>query len=180
MAAKGIDLIAIMSMARWASLIVLRYIKDAPVKAITDKFRLASVGQDTSSIAGAFNAALASLECDVEALSENCAGVSLALASNLRSDQEVLLRMESLELHATPASYVQNMASHAVHRIISDGLGVQCQAWHTHCGWHFSGCQYVRLKSLDGILWSSICDKCLPVERREERERAYLCESEAE
>jgi len=159
LARLAIPIVTIMLLARWASTIIMRYIKDAPLKALTCEYRVRA------------SARTYSLEDASKAVGKNCRKALEADTTKYQEQQDklekLLARLDALEEKAALPKYVENRASGVLHRAdTSDPAEFGGVDRVTPCGWHYHGCNSVRHKMLPPFLAARlICSRCLKFER---------------
>jgi hypothetical protein len=153
------DIWLIQLMARWQSYVVLRYIQEAPLHMVTDRFKR-NMAQSTldktlkclSSQVAALSSKLASMRSDtLVALREilDCRQKQVALPPLVDPDAaavsscRVLAPGWMLEAH-----FVRNDASGSVHRPLTFSHDVAREAWRTACDWAFAGASFSTRESL--------------------------------
>jgi len=134
LASMGIDVLLIQLMARWSSDVVLRYVSEAPLAAITDVFRgrartganrLQHLGDDPADLADQRRAAKASPVADPRTVGYLAEELSLAAA---KAERGAALPAQELML---------NTSSGVLHRPLVWSRTVPPHSWRTECGWPF-------------------------------------------
>jgi len=159
LARLAIPIVTIMLLARRASTIIMRYIKDAPLKALTGEYHVRA------------SAGTYSLEDASKAVGKNCRKALEADTTKYQEQQDklekLLTRLDALEVRATLPKYVENRASGVLHRAdTSDPSEFGGVDRITPCGWHYHSDNSIRHKSLPPFLAARlICSRCLMIER---------------
>ena len=164
LAGLGLDVFKIQLLGRWSSDVVLRYVRDAPLKIVSADYRRLMASRDLESVLSCIGSA-ASAE-QVRLLEQKISEVEArALA------EEAVLRRELAAVQSLcgPGGYIRNDSdkhdSRAVHVAAVDGVNVPSRSWRTKCGWRFGQASFTRVTCLPPR-YTDICDKCLPVARR--------------
>jgi hypothetical protein len=156
LAAHGVEVNKLRILARHSGDSILRYVADAPLKAIRKDLGLSSGSSSSSCVSPAhFSAKLSRLDNSLKALD--------AKTDTLASD---MLGLVAGYLTSDGRVFVQNTTSAAIHVAKAQDTG------HTLCGWHFatsrrksSGPPFRMVDNLRSISWWMHCEKCLPTER---------------
>jgi len=134
LAALGIDVLLIQLMARWSSDVVLRYVSEAPLAAITDAYR----GRARSNMAAPRPAigAAADLQAALSAV-QSAPQADSRLEGYLV--EELSLAEAAAGRGAAPPveGYILNTCSNVVHRPLVWSRSVPPPGWRTECGWPF-------------------------------------------
>lgn len=126
----GIDLLTIQFFARWGLNVILRYVHEAPLKALTGRTRALTVDK---------------VVCDAVARSGNdCAEALVSDVSNKFTNVADILRgeIESLKAQITHArshniEAVKNVETGKIH-LPGNLFDSQVVKWKTRCGWRFT------------------------------------------
>ncbi len=155
LAAMGIELMVIMCLARWGSGVILRYVQEAPLAKLTDKFRLLS---DTGEKQGDLDKLSFCIHSLVARLDSQGSGFE-ALRREL---VEHSAKLAALEEAAKGFSFVVNSKSQVGHRVLCDGADLPPGSWRTRCGWHFANAAHFRCRELKNLNLSAMCAVCFP------------------
>jgi hypothetical protein len=158
LAAMGIQVAVIMLLARWSSNVVLRYIKDSPLKALTSEYIARGSFTKPRSEAASENMGLvpASVLTQIKALAE----------SHEKQSQEVALLAASVrDSSSMMKPYVVNLTTGVWHKSNSN-IEAPPLSWRSNCGWRFAMLPFSRANHLpEDVSWSRICNRCLRFER---------------
>ena len=179
---------AIMSLARWASATALRYIGTAPVNCVTaeykalqqDKMARAGSGGAPQGSADSVKKELDAMRAEIRALEER-AGIhneQLAIEDIKEFVREELEKRGSAEPEAAATDavrarrFVRNEKTAAIHAVAVTGALVPPVSWAIRCGWKFGLKLHTLLDAIpEGAPRRSLCDRCVPEERRRARMR---------
>jgi len=159
LARLAIPTATIMLLARWASTVILRYIRDAPLKALTFEYRARTYASGYS------------LKDAAELISPPKRKAIETDTVKYREHDDMLKAMtekvSALEDKLTLPEFVRNAASGVHHRAdpteLMESLG---QDRITPCGWRYSTGNSQRLRSLPPFLLPKLlCNRCLRYER---------------
>ena len=159
LAAHGVEVLKIRILARHSSDAIMRYVADAPLKALRQDLGL-PVQDKLLQNNGTYRILRSRLTACERKLPEHEARIS-ACERSLE-----LLTSSSSPTLTTPPRYIQNLLSMAIHQTKPPGSV-------TVCGWDYS-----RQKALGNVItsecleqfpWSVVCDRCLPKLRGELR-----------
>ena len=155
----GLDAPKIEAMARWASPMLLRYARNAPLKSITADFRAKQAASGQPALQAGLNEEMVKLK---EALQQVREKLSEVTASELRWSS----RVRELEDQNLPARYVVNTASGIWHETFESMQTQSPQFWRTKCGWEYAQSNHSTSGQLpESVSWSHICGKCMPATR---------------
>ena len=166
----GLDLFVITLMARWRSPMILRYAEEAPLDALTDKYKESI---RTADLSNTFD----QLAKDVEELKRVSAKIPTDANNHLHQE----LQHRSMTAHTpssssssssttnTAAGYftVRNPLRKKWHRAaIYDNSGKPSE-WCTSCGWYFGNKQFEGVSELipEEVDSKNICGTCFPAEK---------------
>ena len=184
-AALGLEIRKIAALGRWGSEVVMRYVAEAPLRAVTADLR--RLIAEKARIVGdegrnrEVNSRLMAIERLLQSgeVRDN-EKQAVELVQPDASSQPLPIADEGVEHMAdtshevpAPATYVVNIRSKKVHLLSFSPLGVPVSEHHCKCGWKFSGSRYMFVQSIDQVFWNDICDTCLP------NKRASLMEEQA-
>ena len=161
LARLAIPTATIMLLARWASLTILRYIQDAPLKGLTLEYRKRSEAASHYSLFAAAsmigsNERRSMLEYDEAYKAEDAQ--LLALQS----------RLDAIDVKLEVPQFVSNDKSGILHRADSTGVSAAADSRCTPCGWRYGTSPSTLLKSVpDSCTYKRICSRCLPTLRAE-------------
>ena len=158
LASIGIELGVIMLIARWESKIIMRYVAEAPLTAVTEKYRSNSEASEFTKIVSQLRSEVAS---SLEFKAPHSNGEIDGL---LKSIQDVDTRLKQME--NSKGVYVVNRDTNIFHFAAFDNDRTSPEEWNTRCGWKFHNQgRYFRSQSLTAN-WKFICKNCLPLEQR--------------
>ena len=159
LASIGISLPVIMLLARWESAIIMRYVSEAPLAAVTQEYKNLQCQSDiTQYIKGMREEVMQNL--DFTASSDS------SLINDLRDKcQELHKRMTTLETEK--GRYIVNTdpASGKYHALLFDSPAAPPAEWRTRCGWRYGHASYTIVQTMT-TNWKRICSTCLPLERQ--------------
>lgn len=158
LAMLGFDIVLIQLMARWASEVVLRYIAEAPLGAITSTYRNLAAGRSLAS-------QLDSIMVEISDLRVQLASMSAATATELASERTLSSSVAQYSEECLDATYLVNNSSGKIHIpfIGRDALLVTGRA---KCGWRFSSDEHSVITQLPRAGAPMIRGVCLPKHRR--------------
>ena len=173
----GIEVLVIMCLARHSSNIILRYVQQAPLKALTNSF-VALTDKKTPG----------PLKCDDERYMELVASLESKLAA-LSDDQSIqkghvaaltadLERFKAMASGNSSEVHIGSSTKTVHSTLVYDVLAPQ-SSWKTHCGWHFGFTRFDAVEDIAAVPWSRVCGTCMPTRRKSMREAAFQIESEA-
>ena len=166
LASMGFDIAIIMLMFRWQSGVVLRYIAEAPLATITDRFRKLKEpdkqGGDRDATA-ADEQALPLVPKDTPHLDV----ISAHWQTMLDQASELERRVSEMELSSAPQNFVLNKDSQVWHKILIGDFNHPTSCWKTCCGGHFgrtrSGSAAPRSRTLpSSSCGAQVCERCVP------------------
>ena len=148
----------IMLLARWATMVVLRYIKDAPLKGLTLEYRRRShpSGYTLREVSnGIGNKARLAIENDTNKYAEH---------EKMLKDIEK--RLDTFDNRLELPRFVKNTKSNIHHRAdITDPFEFSHLDRITPCGWKYHAGNSSRLKTLSPFLApKALCARCIPCE----------------
>ena len=172
LASLGVELMVIMCLARWGTNIIMRYVQDAPLTALTDTYKMLSkkVG---------YSDELQRLATCADSLRDSLKAQQVhldAIVSDVRSQSELIAALQ----RTSSPDFVRNLASDVVHRILIGDASMAPAHWRTICGWKFGHSAHNRCGDVCSLSWTQICGTCMPSERREAREQTYCADSSGE
>jgi len=159
LASLGIDTTRIEAMARWNSPMLLYYIRSAPLKSITNDFKLLAKAQKNKLSEGG-----APVRAQVDAkstlvLSRLIERLDSAVATSSANED----RLAALEKALAPSKYIKNCSSGVWHHTREHAAGARC---FTACGWQYTGLQFIAQPELPALLSHKVmCGTCLPASR---------------
>ena len=174
LAALGMPADTIMLMARWRSAIVLRYIRESPLVAVTSEYKARASGRLAEAVvAKAAEEAASRRRCSAGAASSSGCGAMelrrvLERVSELACQQKTL--EDSLESRfdawAVARAVVCNRGTGVWHALKADIAGTAAAESRTRCGCATGRWDYLLARRLpEAIGWWLICERCLPRER---------------
>ena len=179
MASMGISLYIIQVLARWASSMIVHYIKEAPLQALTAAYRaragvkeddVAQVkvsGQDGDVVSPGINKSLVDIQNRMQ-----------TFIDKLDSQQAVIDKLAEQQV-STDVSFVHNPLSHVKggsYHFTKSSITTPPDTWITSgCGWSFGRKRHVRLSSIpESVRFVQICERCLPEVRGEHRKQQCI------
>ena len=158
LSAMGLDTARIEAMARWNSPMLLYYIRSAPLKSITNEFKLLAASRSSPS---------ASSSRPDSSGDKKLFKVIADLAARLdKADSIKELyenRLVTLEASAAPVRFIMNCASRMWHISRDHIAGKSC---YTACGWQYTGLHFeASLELPENSSHKVICGTCMPAER---------------
>jgi hypothetical protein len=145
-------------MARWASEIVLRYIAEAPLGAITDTYRKLAAGRSLAS-------QLDSIVAEVSDLRGQLASMATATTTELATERAVAASVALFSDETTGSTILVNRASGKIH-LPYLGVGGIVESGRAKCGWRFTNDEHDLLQQLPRDNAPLICGVCLPKHKR--------------
>jgi len=134
LAALGIDVLLIQLMARWSSDVVLRYVSEAPLAAITDAYR----GRTRPYVAAPRSLVGAPADLEAALSAVQAAPQADARLEGYLSEELSLATAAAVRGAAPPVEgYILNTCSNVVHRPLVWSRSVPPLGWRTECGWPF-------------------------------------------
>ena len=127
---KGLEVFKLQVFARWGSSVILRYIADAPLAALSLP-RQEGGAPRAGERSGTSSSRGDSVSGKIGKKLEDFTAGALAEFEDLRKT------LRDIELVACP-QFVLNPASGVWHRVLVAGLHVPPSRWSTHCGWKFA------------------------------------------
>ena len=183
LARNGVDQALIMLLARWASAVILAYLKEAPLEILTDKYR-SNVGTalvQAASSASSSSAAAEARTKDNEKALKNLTATVKKFDSKVMTDL-AMLREECTKLRADQESLFQRLCDEAPPEQVSekyviskDGegsyhlpapyVGVPNKDWICKCGFRYGFSPIARSDTMpEDLCYLRICKRCLPRE----------------
>lgn len=138
LAALGVELAKIMIMARWYSMVILRYVEETPIARITDEVR-----------------------CKIDHTSSGyLRAVDRQFAADVQKQMPSVAASESNSLGSSDVDRtIINLESFVVHKVASMSIDNPPATWATCCGWPF-GLKRHRVTILASK--DRKCEKCFP------------------
>ena len=175
LAGLGLPQESIMLMARWRSAIVLHYIREAPLQAMTAEYRARRAGHLAESLAAKRSAETAAR--DVEQTSASLRPTALELQSVI--DQVTRLTeahaklenelLQKFDTWACERSYILNERTHAWH-LARSSAAEATSGDRTRCGFAYQQWRFRRAGILPrDVPWWRLCERCLGPARSERR-----------
>jgi hypothetical protein len=158
LAMLGFDIVLIQLMARWASEIVLRYIAEAPLGAITDTYRKLAAGRSLAS-------QLDAIVSEVSDLRTQLASMTVATTTELATERAVASSIALYSDESTVSSAIVNKASGKIHIPYLGDCGIE-EPGRAKCGWRFTDAERDFLPQLPRDNAPLICGVCLPKHKR--------------
>jgi len=159
LARAGVPVELIKLLARWSTAIVDRYIGDAPLECLTDRFCAAPSGIN-----------FADLPLPTVPVSGSLASSSADAAQTPAVDPAVVLRLDQIETQVQliaeeiDPEFLLNHRSGVYHRRGTFGIRASPSLWRAPCGWYFgaSGAQASWFTAVTETSPDLICPTCLP------------------
>ena len=172
LARLGFDIVLIKLMARWDSMVVLRYIAEAPLGTITESYRRLAAGRSMAT-------QLDELLTEVSAL---------RIQVNAMKPQAITAQLEEVELSTPPpvplsddaftGNFLVNNASGKYHLPFVDRTGTTVP-YKAKCGWRFTDSENSTASRLTKTDYTLICGVCLPKQRKAARLTVQIVEPAA-
>ena len=153
MAALGFELMVTQLMARWQSAVVLRYVADSPLAAVTQRYRDL---KDSASLKQAL------LDVDT-ALGELKAHKHIPDIREHMLQEQVLVERAAEPRQERVDKFILNDISGRIHFPFVMSEEVPPSAWSTRCGWRMGLSAYTVTHRLP-CKAKLICKRCLPLE----------------
>ena len=154
LAVLGFDLLTIQLMARWASVVVLRYVSESPLVAVTDRYKFLHDGLTVRQ-------ALKDVETAIANLRERV--TDKACTKQHLEEEAALQLLSSTEVRRV--EYICNTATGRVHvAAVHDRCVPPCD-WQARCGWKFGLAEFEVVHDLPAAS-IDICKRCLPREHQ--------------
>ena len=158
LSAMGLDTARIEAMARWNSPMLLYYIRSAPLKSITNEFKLLAASRSSPSAS--------SSSTDTVGDKKILKVLNILTERLDKSDGFKELcndRLIALEASAAPVRFIMNCTSNIWHISRDHIAGKSC---YTACGWQYTGLHFEASTEMPAnISHKSICGSCMPAER---------------
>ena len=155
LAAAGVEIIKIMVLARWASEVVLRYVKDAPlvglseqVKTLEDKKDLAKLLEKAADGAENLNTKMSDIEGRLQKL--------IVEQETWASDREVA----NSQLGLPPFVTNGRTKKLKLHRSSVDGMEFPPYLWRAKCGFRFAFSGFTRHWTVQDFDVKTLCGTC--------------------
>ena len=174
LARLAIPTATIMLLARWSSIVVLRYIKEAPLKALTQEYR-SRTGKPTYSLTDVSRGIDGKIRA---AIQQNA--VKYELHDRILND--LAERISAVSNRLDVPAYVRNYTSGAYHRADTTSIteyGFSDKM--TPCGWKYHRHNSQMYRNLPPLTPArDICGRCLKLERSEAQVQAAVESSDNE
>lgn len=167
LAKVGFDVVLIQWMARWVGGMVLRYIAEAPLGAITETHRKLAAGRSIGD-------QLDDLMMQVSDLRGRLDHMQTAVVIDLASERALVSSQAKFNNVTSDSWYLVNLVSGKMHLPFADMIGTTIEG-KAKCGWLYKEHECTVAHSLPQADPMQICGVCLPQHRRECR--AALVES---
>jgi hypothetical protein len=158
LAKLGFDVVLIQLMARWAGEMVLRYIAEAPLSAITETYRKLAAGRSLSD-------QLDDLVMQVSELRGKLGNMQVAVAGDLASERALASSQEKAADTDDDGWYLVNLVSQKTHRPFVDIAGTVIDG-KSMCGWRYKQWECNVVHELPGADSKLICRMCFPQFRK--------------
>ena len=158
LSAMGLDTARIEAMARWNSPMLLYYIRSAPLKSITNEFKLLAASRSSPPA----SSSRSDLIGDKKLLKVlNILTERLDKSDGFKESCDN--RLAALEASAAPIRFIMNCASNIWHISRDHIAGKSC---YTACGWQYTGLHFEATTEMPtDISHKAICGSCMPAER---------------
>ena len=144
-----------MILARWCPRVLLRYLKEAPLKTITQRYRQLVGAAGPNHITAQDNTMQ---EKALEEVRKKCE----AICNELELHECKLKKLAKSQQKSHGTYYVVNCTSKKARvHLSSSPIHSIPQTWITYCGWPFAKWQYERKFKLDDDEQERICGQCL-------------------
>jgi hypothetical protein len=162
-----------MALARWASHIVLHYIKDAPLAALTDTYK--ALQRKTTQ---PYEEALQEVGGQMAELAVSL-GKHNVLLNNLKADLEELALVTEATRAALPGIGDEAVfnPNGRMHQILVGDMRTPPAIWRAKCGWKFGLTGHHRGRKVFECA-EAVCGSCFPDERRRMLADTYQAEDE--
>jgi hypothetical protein len=154
LAKLGFDVVLIQLMARWAGEMVLRYIAEAPLSAITETYRKLAAGRSLSD-------QLDDLVMQVSELRGKLDDMQVVVASDLASERALASSQEKAADTDDDSWYLVNIVSRKTHRPFIDHAGTLIDG-KSMCGWRYKQWECNVVHVLPHADPKTICRTCFP------------------
>jgi septum formation topological specificity factor MinE len=159
-------LLTIQLLARWASAIIMRYVAEAPLEAVTEEYRRANATLSLHSMAALEPAKVAiaasSLNLSPDAVEQLQEELTRLRAKYSELEGEVThLAVESRKRPRSGSEFIINPVSRKVHKpACAQYSQLPPIAWRSVCGWKFGLCPFLPSDELPRP--EQACSKCIP------------------
>ena len=168
LAALGVAISVIMLMARWGSDVVMHYLRDSPLAALTSQYvNLAASSKDHQPTTAAKVRKQILNATDKKKLDD----LASASAEHDRAIEELRDKVKDIKPVTKEPPYLVSLSGGWHETLSTEGLPTS--AWKTKgCGWRYGSSQIRRESTVPGdIFYKLICDRCLPALRKEHEAR---------
>ena len=162
LAKLGFDVVLIQLMARWAGDMVLRYIAEAPLGAITETYRKLAAGRSLGD-------QMDDLMVQVSDLKFKLEHMQTAVVGDLASERALASSQEKEHNVAPDSWYLVNLVSRKYHLPFVDLTGTTIDG-KSMCGWRYKEWECDVVHSLPVTDPKAICRMCFPQYRKAYRE----------
>jgi hypothetical protein len=154
LARLGFDVVLIQLMARWAGDMVLRYIAEAPLGAITETYRKLAAGRSIGD-------QMDDLMVQVSDLRGKLEHMQTAVVSDLASERALTSSQERSVNVDSDSWYLVNLVSGKMHLPFVDLAGTVIEG-KAKCGWRYKEHECTVAHCLPKTDSKAICRMCLP------------------
>ena len=142
-------------MARWASNVIMRYVSDAPLRAITNDCKKLLSGASLDSV-------LAELRDEVASGRAQLESIDKAVREQVTHDLLLSSRLSVVESATTPLTVAMNCTTGSWHKLVVS-ISEPAWLWRTACGWRPGLSPIERHSQLpNNINKHRLCRKCWP------------------
>eukprot|EP00972_Heterocapsa_arctica_P067036 9893137-Heterocapsa_arctica.AAC.1 len=165
LAAQGMPLLTIQLLARWASAIIMRYVAEAPLEAVTSEYRRAQASVSLQAISDLppeeIERVTRGLDLDDSIVLQLREEIALIRADWGRTQEEVDELRSSAKRARDAPEFILNPASGKYHRpLVTNYLATPPVSWRSRCGWPFG--LSAHSPSHDVPANEQECRKCFP------------------
>ena len=174
----GVEIRAMMLLARWEGEVVMRYARDSPLRNLIGKYlqRTSAVNVIPSSSETPAIADMTTIACcEVATPNSDVAFKALKLNAKVAEceamDLELLVSdlshsVDALQRDNAPGYIVSDGGSGPIHVVANNYRICHLDVWVTRCGWRYECSRHGRLTTIPGELFGHrLCERCLPEAR---------------
>lgn len=154
----GVEVYIIQLLARHSTAVILHYVKNVPLEAITEHYSMGMANRDLTEMLERCRADQAA----VEAAKEEISDLQVNVVDLLHREIDLNVKISNLESKIGEATFVVNSSTNVWHKPATYNRRMAPTLWSTACGWSFGTKYHFRWEN--GLPKSSrnICDRCLP------------------
>ena len=154
----GVEVYIIQLLARHSTAIILHYVKNVPLEAITDHYSRSKANRDLNEL---LESCRTNAET-VERTNDEVQDLQLNVIELLQREVQIKEKLETLEAKIGEAKYVVNTTTEVWHRPAVYNKWMAPTIWSTACGWSFGLRAHFRWETEEPKKAKNICDRCLP------------------